>query len=168
MIMKPLDQENSLEERYRKSIMTLLDLALDNNHDRARISASVLLSANSSWIRPRQEWLVAIPIFQKLFQCFVSRTERIVTSIGVLAWRSSLACEAHLIPNLLQYVGIDGNILPKRSAKVLSLIKTPVPLTGNNRHPTRRTGRRGNKRILEHDPTMSQSVECGSFHNGIT
>jgi hypothetical protein len=61
MIMKPLDRESALEVRYQNSIKVLLDLALDNNHDEARIAASVLLSANSSWIRPRQEWLVAIP-----------------------------------------------------------------------------------------------------------
>ncbi|RLA54488.1 MAG: hypothetical protein DRR42_01525 [Gammaproteobacteria bacterium] len=61
MFMKPLNQESALEVRYHNSIRILLDLALDNNHDEARIAASVLLSANSSWIRPRQEWLVAIP-----------------------------------------------------------------------------------------------------------
>ena len=60
MIMKPLDQESALEVRYQNSIKVLLNLALDNNHDEARIAASVLLSANGSWIRPRQEWLVAI------------------------------------------------------------------------------------------------------------
>jgi hypothetical protein len=60
MIMRPLDQESALEVRYQNSIKTLLNLALDNNHDEARIAASVLLSANGSWIRPRQEWPVAI------------------------------------------------------------------------------------------------------------
>jgi len=59
--MKPLDQECALEVRYQKSIKTLLDLALDNNHAKARIAASVLLSANGSRIRPHQTWLVSIP-----------------------------------------------------------------------------------------------------------
>lgn len=86
MIMKPLDQENSLEERYRKSIMTLLDLALDNNHDRARIAASVLLSANSSWIRPRQEWLVAIPELR-----YLTEGER-NAALGVIHGRITLNC----------------------------------------------------------------------------
>lgn len=61
MIMKPLDQEGALEVRYQESIKILLDLALDNNHEKARIAASVLLSANSSWKRPQQKWLVSIP-----------------------------------------------------------------------------------------------------------
>ena len=61
MIMKPLDQENALEVRYQNSIIILLDLALDNNHEKARIAASVLLSANSSLIRPQEQWLVSIP-----------------------------------------------------------------------------------------------------------
>ena len=55
--MKPLDQESALEVRYQNSIKILLDLALDNNHKRARVAASVLLSANRSLIRPNQEWL---------------------------------------------------------------------------------------------------------------
>jgi hypothetical protein len=61
MIMKPLDQDSALEVRYQNSIKILLDLALDNNHEKARIAASVLLSANSSLIRPNQKWLVSIP-----------------------------------------------------------------------------------------------------------
>jgi hypothetical protein len=61
MILKPLDQETALEVRYQKSIKTLLDLALDNSNEKARIAASVLLSANDSLIRPRQKWLVSIP-----------------------------------------------------------------------------------------------------------
>lgn len=64
--MKPLDQENALEVRYQKSIKILLDLALDHCHDQARIAASVLLSANSSWVRPKQEWLVSIPELRHL------------------------------------------------------------------------------------------------------
>jgi hypothetical protein len=60
MIMKPLYQDSALEVRYQKSIKALLNMALDDNDEKARIAASVLLSANSSWIRPRQEWLVAI------------------------------------------------------------------------------------------------------------
>ncbi len=59
--MKPLDQESALEVRYQNSIKILLDLALDNNHEKARIAASVLLSANSSLIRPNQKWLVSVP-----------------------------------------------------------------------------------------------------------
>jgi hypothetical protein len=66
MIMKPLDQESALEVRYQNSIKVLLDLALDNNHEKARIAASVLLSANSSLIRPRQEWQVAISKLRNL------------------------------------------------------------------------------------------------------
>ena len=60
-MMKPLDQETSLEIRYQRSIMILLDLALEKNHKQARIAASVLLSANRSLIRPSQEWLVSVP-----------------------------------------------------------------------------------------------------------
>ncbi len=60
-MMKPLDQESSLEIRYQQSIMILLDLALEKNHKQARIAASVLLSANRSLIRPSQEWLVSVP-----------------------------------------------------------------------------------------------------------
>jgi hypothetical protein len=66
MIMKPLDQESALEVRYQNSIKILLDLALDNNHEKARIAASVLLSTNSSRIRPRQEWQVAISELRNL------------------------------------------------------------------------------------------------------
>ena len=61
MIMKPLDQESALEVRYQNSIKILLNLALDYNHNQARVAASVLLSANRSLIRPSQEWLVSIP-----------------------------------------------------------------------------------------------------------
>jgi hypothetical protein len=61
MIMKPLEQEYALEVRYQNSIKTLLDLALDNDHEKARIAASVLLSANSSSMRPNQKWLISIP-----------------------------------------------------------------------------------------------------------
>jgi len=61
VIMKPLDEETSLEIRYQDSIKTLLDIALDQNDGNARIAASVLLSANSALIRPSQEWLVSIP-----------------------------------------------------------------------------------------------------------
>ena len=60
IIMKPLDEENSLEIRYQNSIRVLLDVALDDNHENARISASVLLSANSSLIRPREDWRISI------------------------------------------------------------------------------------------------------------
>ena len=59
--MKPLDEENALEIRYQNSIKILLDLAIDQNHERARVAASVLLSANSSLVRPQQQWLVSIP-----------------------------------------------------------------------------------------------------------
>ena len=67
-MMKPLDQESALEVRYQKSIEILLDLALDHGHNEARIAASVLLSANSSWIRPRQQWLVSIPELRYLHE----------------------------------------------------------------------------------------------------
>ncbi len=60
-MMKPLDQESSLEIRYQQSITTLLDLALQESHKQAQIAASVLLSANRSLIRPSQEWLVSVP-----------------------------------------------------------------------------------------------------------
>ncbi len=59
--MKPLNLENALEVRYQNAIRTLLDLALDHNHHRARTAASVLLSATGALIHPRQKWLVSIP-----------------------------------------------------------------------------------------------------------
>ena len=64
--MKPLDKENSLEVRYQTAITTLLDLALDHSHNRAKVAASVLLSANRSYVRPQQRWRVSIPDLQQL------------------------------------------------------------------------------------------------------
>lgn len=84
MIMKPLDQENALEIRYQTAIKILLDLALDNNHERARIAASVLLSANSSLIRPKQTWLVSIPELR-----FLNQYER-NAALGVIHGRVTL------------------------------------------------------------------------------
>jgi len=82
--MKPLNQESALEVRYQNAIRTLLDLALDNDHEQARIAASVLLSANSSWIRPKQKWLVAIPELR-----FLREHER-NAALGVIHGRISL------------------------------------------------------------------------------
>lgn len=65
-MMKPLYQETALEIRYQKSILILLDLALDHDHKQARIAASLLLSANRALIRPGQEWLVSIPDIGRL------------------------------------------------------------------------------------------------------
>lgn len=84
MIMKPLDQESALEVRYQKSIKVLLDLALDNCDHEARIAASVLLSANSSCIRPGQEWLVAIPEL-----CYLTVRKR-NAALGVIHGRITL------------------------------------------------------------------------------
>jgi hypothetical protein len=67
--MKPLDKENSLEMRYQTAITTLLDLALDHSHNRAKVAASVLLSANRSYVRPQQRWRVSIPDLQQLTDC---------------------------------------------------------------------------------------------------
>lgn len=83
-MMKPLNQETALEIRYQRSIMILLDPALDNNDKQARIAASVLLSANRAFIHPRQEWLVSIPDIALLDQ-----TER-NAALGVIHGRIAL------------------------------------------------------------------------------
>jgi hypothetical protein len=82
--MKLLDQENALEIRYQNAIRVLLDLALDHDHERARIAASVLLSANGALIRPRQVWLMSIPELR-----FLTEAEK-SAALGVIHGRTTL------------------------------------------------------------------------------
>jgi hypothetical protein len=97
MIMKPLDQESALEVRYQKSIKILLDPALDNSDEKARIGASVLLSANSSLIRPNQKWLVSVPEIR-----YLNEEER-NAALGVIHGRVTL----NLLPEMVIHSGPD-------------------------------------------------------------
>ncbi len=62
----------------------LLDLALDHNDAQARVAASVLLSANRSHFRPRQEWQVSIVDLRLL------HARELDAAIGVIHGRVTL------------------------------------------------------------------------------
>jgi hypothetical protein len=45
LFMKPLNQYSSLELRYEKAIIALLDVAMNHSDSRAKVCGSILLSA---------------------------------------------------------------------------------------------------------------------------
>ena len=93
-LMKSLDEDIGLEVRYENAIKNLLDLALDNSDERARIVADILMSASNADRTPTNKWTVNLSEFTKLSE------DDACAAMGVLHGRTTLRRNPQtMIPN---------------------------------------------------------------------
>ena len=109
MMLKPLDQQDSLEIRYEKSVKALLDLALERSDEQARIAADVLLSANGAKQTPYRKWRIQIG------ELCLLNTMAFDAAIGVILGRTQL----HLHPAFIIQNGNnalnDSTFFPRKN-----------------------------------------------------
>lgn len=93
-LMKSLDEDTGLEIRYENAIKKLLDLALDNSDDRARIIADILMSASNANRTPSIKWRVDLSELTKL------SNDDAYAAMGVIHGRTTLKRNPQtMIPN---------------------------------------------------------------------
>lgn len=83
-LMKSLDEDTGLEIRYEKAIRLLLDLALDQSCEQARIAADVLMSAANMDRTPHRKWTVNLSDIRFLHRPYAH------AALGAIHGRTSL------------------------------------------------------------------------------